>query len=126
MLAANHLDECRRLVALVDALYDKRVRVHVLASCSPEGLFERLLAVSPRPPRHLAAAAEGGGGEGGGGGAVPPIPPDPEVHECRPLTPEERLMCHRAVSRLRQMCPPAQQQQKQQGRGSVAGGGGGR
>lgn len=123
--SSSQLDEARRFVSLIDVLYERRATLRVLSACSPEGIFERLLSVSSTPPLGILQQkqrgtrgegdAAGGSSVGGSdrGGLPPPLPPpaaairpDPDVHECRPLTREERLMCLRTVSRLRQMCPP--------------------
>lgn len=75
-LRPRQRQEARRLVLLLDALYEERVTLHVASECAPDELFGAILASEP--------------GEGDDDG-VPP------------LTEEERTACRRAVSRLREL-----------------------
>jgi cell division protein ZapE len=84
-LRAADVDACRRLVTLVDALYEARCALHVRAHCAPGDVFAALLATP-------AAAQRPSFGDAA------------DVHAARPLSAEERLMCGRAASRLRELC----------------------
>ena len=88
-LRPGDVDAARRLVSLVDALYDARRTLHATSAVPPASLFAPLLQQQAGRPAHFAADAVGGAAEGDG---------------AAPLSDEERLMCARAVSRLAEMC----------------------
>ena len=102
-LLASQRDEARRLVILIDTLYEARVRLVVAAAGPPQLLFAPLLHADQ------AARRPGGGGGGGGGGGEPDASRTscPDDHRAALLTVEEKMMFRRAVSRLCELCGTA-------------------
>jgi predicted ATPase len=88
-------DEARRLVVLIDALYEARCRLFVAAAVPPSHVFAKLLEAD-------TAARSARGEVCGGGGSGRPASSDEQRESL--LTAEEKLMFRRAVSRLGELC----------------------
>jgi len=88
-LRPSDVDAARRLVSLVDALYDNRRALYVTAAASPAQLFAPLLQAQAESRPAFSAASS------------------LSADAAPPLSDEERLMCARCVSRLAEMCGQA-------------------
>lgn len=93
-------DEARRLVVLIDAMYEARCRLFVAAAVPPSAVFAKLLEAD--------AAVRSAPGEVCGGGASGARPESSDEQRMALLTVEEKLMYRRAVSRLGELCGDVQ------------------
>lgn len=93
-------DEARRLVVLIDAMYEARCRLFVAATVPPSDVFLKLLEADAAAMSALSKVC------GGGGSGERPESSDAQREAL--LTAEEKLMFRRAVSRLRELCGDVQ------------------